>query len=462
MKIPRVSIIMPAYNQARYIAEAIQSVLEQSYPDWELIIVDDGSTDDTAAIAFRFQDPRIHLHRQTNQGVSAARNVGIALSRGEYIAFLDADDRYRPERLAVHVAYLDHHPTVGLTYGSRIEIDQHGNPVHLAKLPQQATLATVLLAFPFAPTDLTVRRPWLDCVGAFRTGFVVNEDREWYIRLLLGGCSCKNVGQFLAYRRLNTQKTFQDLPARLDDMQRALESGFGDARCSPEFQALHAQAHCNIYRSWAYQAAIQGEQQLAHDYFQQMLSYDPSLLTKGQESLLRFFIHAATRDGGPHETRLRKVLAHLPPALASLTKQETRSVAQGYVLRGIQDILWGRFEQGKHALACANALGAEVDASCLKVVTNQLLNYEAAFGSAATQEVLRSLASNLPPMVSRGKIRDLLGSYFINRAFTTYRQSHYSETIPSALRAGYYQPGYLLNRGFLSLLVRAATGRARA
>lgn len=462
MKLPRVSVIMPAYNQAHYIAEAIQSVLEQTYPDWELIVIDDGSTDETAATVARFPDPRIQLLQQTNQGVSAARNVGIGVSTGDYIAFLDADDRYRPARLAVHVTYLDHNPQVGLTYGSRIEIDQHGNHVHLAQLPRQATLATVLLAFPFAPTDLTVRRHWLTHVGNFRQGFVVNEDRDLYVRLLLAGCQCTNVEQFLAYRRLNTNKAFQDLPARLDDMLRALATAFGDPSCPPGIQMLHAQAHRNIYRSWAYQAAIQSENDLARAYFLKMLDYAQAIPDEAPETLLRFFIHAATRDGGEHEGRLRKVFANLPPALASLAGQEAEAVAQSHLLRGIQDLLWGRLAQGKQALARASVLGAEVDSACLKVLTYQLLNYEAAFGQEATQRALRNLVNNLPPMVSRVKIRRLLGSYFINQAFATYRQSHYGKAIPCALRAGYYQPSYLLNRGFLSLLVRSATGLAKA
>ncbi len=90
---------MPAYNVEAFIGEAIESVLRQSVSDWELIVVDDGSTDATAGIVRRFTDPRIQFIRQENAGVSAARNRGIAAARGAYFAFLDADDRLRPTAL---------------------------------------------------------------------------------------------------------------------------------------------------------------------------------------------------------------------------------------------------------------------------------------------------------------------------------------------------------------------------
>lgn len=89
-----ISIIIPCYNHAHYLPFAVQSVLAQTCAQWEAIVVDDGSTDDTRTVAARFSDPRVRYHYQENQGLSAARNAGIRIARGDYLAFLDADDEW--------------------------------------------------------------------------------------------------------------------------------------------------------------------------------------------------------------------------------------------------------------------------------------------------------------------------------------------------------------------------------
>lgn len=114
---PIVSVIVPAYNAQQYIADTIRSVLEQTLQTWELIIVNDGSTDKTAEIIAAFDDERIHLIEQANSGVSAARNVGLDRATGSYITFLDADDILPPRSLQVRAEYLQTHPDVHIIDG---------------------------------------------------------------------------------------------------------------------------------------------------------------------------------------------------------------------------------------------------------------------------------------------------------------------------------------------------------
>ncbi|MCK5537348.1 MAG: glycosyltransferase family 2 protein [Bacteroidales bacterium] len=112
-----VSIIVPAYNAEQYIAEAIQSVLNQTFQDWELLVIDDGSRDNTAKIVKSFFDPRIILIQQENGGVSSARNKGLEGVKGKYITFLDADDILPPKSLEVRVNYLETNDYVDLLDG---------------------------------------------------------------------------------------------------------------------------------------------------------------------------------------------------------------------------------------------------------------------------------------------------------------------------------------------------------
>lgn len=104
-----VSVVIPTYNRRDSIQRAIQSVLNQTYSNFEILVIDDGSTDDTEAVVKRMNDSRIHYYRQENQGSQAARNCGIRLAKGEYIGFLDSDDEWMPEKLVKNIQYMKNH-----------------------------------------------------------------------------------------------------------------------------------------------------------------------------------------------------------------------------------------------------------------------------------------------------------------------------------------------------------------
>jgi glycosyltransferase involved in cell wall biosynthesis len=121
IEMPQVSVIMPSYNHAAFVSAAIKSVLAQSISDWELIIIDDGSTDESLSILSRFSDPRIQLIAQSNQGAPAAFNRGLAQASGKYLALLNSDDCYHPQRLEKLIQVLEADPGIGLA-ASHIEV----------------------------------------------------------------------------------------------------------------------------------------------------------------------------------------------------------------------------------------------------------------------------------------------------------------------------------------------------
>src|SRR5215213_4115846 len=120
-----VSVVIPCYNLAHFLGEAIESVLAQSYPNFEIIVVDDGSPDNTSEVAARY--PGVRLVRQENQGLSGARNAGLARSEGEYVVFLDADDRLLPEALEAHLEHLKAHPECAFVSGRLKRIAADGS-----------------------------------------------------------------------------------------------------------------------------------------------------------------------------------------------------------------------------------------------------------------------------------------------------------------------------------------------
>jgi glycosyltransferase involved in cell wall biosynthesis len=134
---PRVSVLMTMHNAGGYLKPAIESLLAQSDADFELIVVDDGSTDSSAAVAAGFTDPRVRLVRNAiNRGQTACLNQGLALARGEFIARQDADDLSGPDRLEKQTNFLDAHPEVALLGANAVEIDGDGKSIGLTDLPR--------------------------------------------------------------------------------------------------------------------------------------------------------------------------------------------------------------------------------------------------------------------------------------------------------------------------------------
>jgi glycosyltransferase involved in cell wall biosynthesis len=182
-----VSVIIPTFNRARFIASAIQSVLAQTYQSFEVIVVDDGSTDDTKSIVSEFTDARVHYIYQSNHGRSNARNHALKVAQGRYIAFLDSDDLYMPGKLAMQVEYLETHSEVGMIYTSAVCVDEDGN-----RLPHtyEATVSGDIykhIAF-FTPVTITlptvvVRKEVFASVGGFDENMHRFEDTDMWRRI---------------------------------------------------------------------------------------------------------------------------------------------------------------------------------------------------------------------------------------------------------------------------------------
>lgn len=133
---PSVSVIMPVYNSAATVAESLRSVLNQTYADLEILIVDDGATDDSMAICQQFSDPRIQIIHQQNRGLAGARNTGIRHAQGDYLAFLDSDDLWLPEKIELHLRHLDRSPQVGVSFCRSSFIDDQGQPLGIYQMPK--------------------------------------------------------------------------------------------------------------------------------------------------------------------------------------------------------------------------------------------------------------------------------------------------------------------------------------
>lgn len=184
---PKVSVNMPCYNCEKYVGIAIDSILKQTFTDFELIVVNDGSTDHSLDVIRSFDDPRIIVvNNDGNKGIVASRNIAISKSSGEYIAILDSDDISLPERLAEQVAFLDENPDYGII-GSWIEIiDEKGVPTgEIGKTPQPSEMIPVLSLFQncFAQSSVLLRRASLPD-NLYNPELAIVEDYDLWIRIL--------------------------------------------------------------------------------------------------------------------------------------------------------------------------------------------------------------------------------------------------------------------------------------
>ncbi len=215
---PRISVIIPCYNHGRYLPEAVASVVAQTFADWELIIVDDGSTDDSAAIAeqliAQYPGQTMRLLRQANQGLSASRNSAIRLARGSYILPLDADDQIEPDMLAETLAVLERRPEVGFVY---TDVRMFGEENRIWS-GGSYSLDKLRFDCPMVPITLFRKQAWAATDG-FRSSLYPQgyEDWDFWLSLAAAGWQGDHIAlPLVRYRRTNGSMLAR---ARLHDLE---------------------------------------------------------------------------------------------------------------------------------------------------------------------------------------------------------------------------------------------------
>lgn len=203
---PRVTVVMAVYNAAPFLREAVSSVLAQTYPDFELIAVDDRSTDNSLEILESFSDPRLRILRhEANQGAALTRNDALDAARGAYIAIMDADDICEPVRLERQVAYLDQHPQIGLVgCGIFDNIDARGKVLCTTRHPADDDVIqrTLMQKWCFLHSSIMFHKELQQAVGGYRKAFEPAEDHDLVLRIL-DRAQAHNIEERLVRYRLN-------------------------------------------------------------------------------------------------------------------------------------------------------------------------------------------------------------------------------------------------------------------
>jgi glycosyltransferase involved in cell wall biosynthesis len=463
MNLPTVSVIIPAYNQASYLAEAIQSVLDQTYPAFELIIVNDASPDDTTGIVNQFQDPRInYLIHEQNRGLPAARNTAMRASTGEIIFLLDADDIFHPTKLEAHVAFLEANPDIGVSYNARYELNYSARTIReIARPPQRVTLTELVLGFPFTPSDMVLRRDWAFRVNLFDESYVFfSEDLDINCRLALAGCQFGSVDQILNSRRHDSGRVVKNIAKRLEAACRALDGIFADPRCPAEVLALKNTAYKNNNLVWAYHALNQNETELGQAYLREAARLVPDILSGWPCSLVDFLVSISISDESvDHAVVLHNIFDQLPADMQAIVEQQEWAIEQGFVLKGARAIMWDRAEDGHKHFQRATARGAVLPKTAVARIVHQLLDIEAFFGVDHVNVIVQQLTPFLNKLGGPAVARSLKGLLALNKAFQRYEAQQYPEALSSVAQAIAHNPKYVANRGVMSILARSLVGR---
>jgi len=277
---PLVSIIIPCYNQARFLAEAVQSALDQNYPSKEVIVINDGSPDNTREVAAAFGKQIVYIE-QENRGLSGARNTGIRAARGEYIAFLDSDDLYLPGALAAQAEYLNAHPQVSMVCGDALLYDGQrtfGLKSARSGRPQNpANFRWETVEYCATPSTVMVRRPVFNRVGLFDE-HLKNAAEDWlmWVRISLH-FNMAYLDQPLIYYRVHDRNATQNVERINRGNRYAVAAVVG----SPDFAQYpaHFRAKLLFYRfatAWRTEPKIR-----AIGFFLRALRTDPTQLPYG-------------------------------------------------------------------------------------------------------------------------------------------------------------------------------------
>jgi glycosyltransferase involved in cell wall biosynthesis len=257
---PSVSVVIPTYNYAQFLSIAIDSALAQTCVPLEVIVVDDGSTDETPRVLERYRG-QIQVIRKSNGGLAAARNSGVAASRGQWIAFLDSDDCWLPEKLDRQLARAALDSNVGLVHCGALEVDSEGQVVRERLDGLEGAVAAEMLLFRrtvvlLAGSTMIVRRNVFDEVGGFDEHLRHSEDWDFCYRVALGH-KIAFVKQALVRYRLHATNMHKNVAAMEAAMMSAYQKAFSNA--PPELRRLRRRAYGRLHTVLAGSYFARGE-----------------------------------------------------------------------------------------------------------------------------------------------------------------------------------------------------------
>lgn len=274
---PKVSVVIPAYNAMKYLPETVESVLKQTFTDFEVLIINDGSSDHIVQWAFGLVDPRVKLISQKNQGLPGARNTGIAQAQGEYIAFLDADDLWEQTKLEKQVCCLEDNPTVGLVHTWMVLVDEHGKSTGRVMTfnAEGDVWKQVVEKNVIACPSVMVRRSCFD-VGVFDRNLRSVEDWDMWIRIA-SRYPFAVIKEPLAYYRQLPSSMSKNCQVMEQAFRTVIEKAFHSAPKELLYLKNRSYGHANLTLAWKALQSHDRDYRLALHFRASAIAHYPQL-----------------------------------------------------------------------------------------------------------------------------------------------------------------------------------------
>jgi glycosyltransferase involved in cell wall biosynthesis len=349
MQSPSISVIIPTYNAAKYLNTAVKSVLNQTFKNFELLIIDDGSTDNTMEIAKAFDDRRVQYFYQSNQGKSQARNNGIYKSKGRFISFLDADDFYYKTKLKYLLDFLRNNPQIGCVAGGVRRISDNGQIISKKKHQDNKliTIKDLLFGNSINVCSTLIRSEHVKEIKGFDICLKRGEDWDFHYRLALSGCSIvvkKNIVCAYRFRQNAIDKT-NDFYCR--DMIEVTQKMFDNEALPDDLKKLKNHAFSSTHLRLSARSYASNKMMLGMTNLQKAVQFDPALIENNHKKILKRFvnwIHYFDLENG--NVLIKKILNNLPDECKSLRNRRIIILQLKFMLflkRVKQNIRYRRF-----------------------------------------------------------------------------------------------------------------------
>lgn len=332
----KISVIIPTYNRSKFLSEAIASVQQQEYPDFEIIVVDDGSTDNTYSMLNNNDDNRIKIIFQENSGRSSARNHGLQIAKGNLICFLDDDDLYLPGKLSKQAEYLIGHPMVDVVGSGFQYIDENGREIGI-KEPwldsQEMRVKDLLISCPLITSSVMIRKEALEKMDHwFDPNLELAEDKDFFVRLLYTGSKFEWIPMILSGYRIHLNNSQHDWVKYTKAKIQLLDKFFAQSNIHAEISANINKYYFNTYLTGACQCFARGQTSNAIDFLRQSPISDSQIsgkiLNECSEIIANFARNEVILSGVIY---IEQLLDNLPEDFSLLKQQRTKILGLYYM-----------------------------------------------------------------------------------------------------------------------------------
>lgn len=447
-------MIIPTYNQAKLLRLTVESVLAQTYPAVEIIVVDDGSTDDTTTAMAQFAGLVTYI-KQTNQGPGAATITGMRVASGDYISFLDHDDLLMPTKIERQVQVLDTRPEIGLVHCGYYHIDKDGNRLEKISFLPDGTLRELVYINRIWSGGPLIRRKCFDQVGLYYDDVWCGDWDQW-LSIALAGYQFHCIQEPLGAYRILPGSMMANVAKLEHGVFATLDKVFANPQLPADVVAVRDQSYgtMHLWLSWSYYAS--GLWDDAQRNLAEALTLLPQLLEHPEDLLESLCGHALSVRVSDPIKFVSDVLDHLPACAAALGQYRTGLLARTYVGLALRNYAFGHLEEAQRHIEEAIALNPALLVD-LAEFAELLRHYATKLPVSAPSVYVETVLQNLPPGAQQlASVRShVLSDVRVTCAFEDYYANRRNLVVPQILQALRYRPSWFKNKGVVSIFLRS-------